>query len=66
MTPDQASEFERVLEAIEEWMMAMMGKARADELKHCREELVIAVDDLMSALELDEDEHGGLGRGGRQ
>lgn len=67
MTPDQGKEMERVLEAIEEWLMEIIrsaaGAGNVEVQREAREQVVIAVDELMSSLEMDEP-HGGLGRGG--
>lgn len=65
MTPDQDKEFNRVLEAIEDWLLVLLA-GNLDERKEAREDLIVAIDELMSALETDEELHSRLGLRGRQ
>ena len=67
MTKDQARQLDAVLFAAETWLIQIAWE-RANEGDPvsrgiARSALVDEIDELMSAIELDE--HGGLGRGGR-
>lgn len=67
MTPDQARQLDAVLEAAEHWLMEIIWKAgggRGRDPVEARNQLIAEIDELLSAMELDED-HNGLGRGGR-
>jgi hypothetical protein len=55
MTPEQAEILSAALEAFEEWLIIVVWRANDKEARQeARQELIDAVDELVSALELDE------------